>query len=100
MSTVLKPFTMVDYDPVKDEACMSFLSPNTGDTRKLWICRDTLMRLVGIKRWNRDAYGEPLLYQTELKTVLMREFPKTAEIETWFDSTSNDLMRHKAQGKA
>ena len=94
----LNTYTMVDYDSVKDEACISFISPNNGELRKLWIHRETLLRLVGVKRWDKNAYGEPLLLQAELKTILIREFDKPADIDVWFDTTSNNLMRSKAQG--
>lgn len=98
MKAAMNSYTMVDYDVVKDEACMSFVSPSTGDLRKVWIHRDTLMRLVGIKRWDKVAYGEPNLLQAELKILLTREFKDMCDVETWFETTSNNLMKLKAQG--
>ena len=96
----LNTFTMIDYDAVKEEACMSFLSPNNGDLRKLWIHRDTMLRLVGVKRWDKNTYGEPNLPQAELKIVMLREFKDPCDVEAWFDTTANKLMQSKAQGNA
>ena len=98
MSNAMKVFTMIEFDQVREEACMSFVSPNTGDMRKLWINRDTLRKLVGIARWDVTKYGEPTLLQVELKTLMLREFQRIADIETWFDTTANSICRSKAQG--
>lgn len=94
----LNAFTMIEFDQMKEEACMSFISPNNGELRKLWIHRDTLQKLIGVKRWDKNAYGEPTLLQDELKKLLLREFPSKDAVVQWFETTANDIQKSKAQG--
>jgi hypothetical protein len=86
---------MVDYDHVRDQACLSFIS-SKGLPLSIWIHRSTWENLMG--SWDEVKLGEQTLHQKELRTaarsVLKRDFA------AWFDKNSNEFMQRKAnQGR-
>lgn len=93
----LKHILMTDYDPIKDEASITFIAPN-GEHRNLWITRTTFMRLMGVEVWDKEKYGDPFKLQADLQTVAKRVLPKGDALKKWFEEESNRLLEIKAKG--
>ena len=90
---------MVDFDQVKEIACISFIS-SKGQPLSVFIHRDTFRALVGARKWNNADMGEPNLYQRELKEALGKDI-KGNQL-AWFDETANGILesRTKANSRA
>jgi len=88
---------MVDFDQVKEIACISFIS-SKGKPLSVYIHRDTFRALCGDTKWNVDEMGQPNLYQKELKDALAKDV-KGSQIK-WFDETSNGILEQRAKANA
>ena len=93
----LKHILMTDYDPVKDEASITFIAPQ-GEHKNLWITRTTFMRLMGVDKWDSEKFGEPYKNQMDLKVTAQRVLPKGEALKKWFEDESNRILELKAKG--
>lgn len=90
----LKRLAMVDYDPVKEEACISFYT-SSGNHAKLWVKKQTFALLMGpSKKWDVEKMGSQTLYQTELKRIIEDEIG-TSKCIAWYEDTANEIMRRR-----
>jgi hypothetical protein len=92
----LKQVAMVDYDPVKEDACFSFYT-RQGNHKKLWVNVKTYRKLVGPKKdWDDEKMGAITMYQTELVNILKNEVSE--DLVQWFDKETNRIMQAKTAG--
>jgi len=80
--------SMIDYDQVKQMANFAYLSPH-GQSGKVWIHKSTFDKLMNGK-WDDSEYGEPSLFQRDLKTAVLSQVKKN--FTEWFDVESNNLL--------
>jgi hypothetical protein len=84
---------MVDYDQVRDRGCISFIS-SKGNPLSIWINQPTFEKLM-VGPWDINRYGEPNLYQKELRDSLRKKL--RGGYRSWFETNANRHMRDKTR---
>lgn len=82
---------MVDYDPVKERACFSYIS-SKGKPLSLWIHRTTFYKLLH-GPWEQEKMGEPTLQQKELRDSIRTSIK--GHYGKWFEDVANDIMKQR-----
>lgn len=91
----IKRVTMVDYDHVKEMASFSYLNPK-GQQNLIWIHRNTFLTLVYEHTWDHDKWGDPTLFQRDLKEAVIGSIKE--DYRAWFDRLANDIMVKRVTG--
>jgi len=91
----LKRVEMVDYDPVKEMAQITFVGSKSTPVT-IWIHRATFEALNS--KWDDKAMGgRPFPQQKELKDAIERSKEISKDPMGWFKGESNEIIRKAAQ---